>query len=126
MKGFPSGSAVKKPPAMQETGQEPWVWSLGGEDILEKAAATYSSILAWEIPWTEEPGVGHNLVTKKQQQHSITPGVVAEWKELVCFKDKDCFSPWCLLHLAHCSEESRHSLSALWVHEREWRGEWLS
>ena len=119
MKGFPSGSAIKKPPAMQETGQEPWVWSLGGEDILKKAVATYSSILAWEIPWTEEPGrlqsvgsqrAGHNLVTKKQQQQSITHGVVAEWKELVCFKDKDCFSSWCLLHLAHCSEESRHSL----------------
>ena len=33
-----------------------WVGSLGGEDILEKEMATHSSILAWEIPWTEEPG----------------------------------------------------------------------
>ena len=32
-----------------------WVWSLGGEDPLEKGTATYSSILAWRIPWTEEP-----------------------------------------------------------------------
>ena len=40
---------VKNPPAMQET----WVRSLGGEDPLEKGIATYSSILAWEIPWTE-------------------------------------------------------------------------
>ena len=32
------------------------VWSLGGEDPLEKEMATYSSILAWRIPWTEEPG----------------------------------------------------------------------
>ena len=32
------------------------VWSLGGEDPLEKEMATHSSILAWEIPWTEEPG----------------------------------------------------------------------
>jgi hypothetical protein len=33
-----------------------WVWSLGQEDCLEKEMATHSSILAWEIPWTEEPG----------------------------------------------------------------------
>ena len=43
---------VKKLPAMQETG----VQSLGQEDPLEKGIATHSSILAWRIPWTEEPG----------------------------------------------------------------------
>ena len=42
-------------PAMQET-QETRVWSLGWEDPLEKEIASHSSILAWEIPWTEEPG----------------------------------------------------------------------
>ena len=36
--------------------QEKWVQSLGWEDALEKEMATNSSILAWEIPWTEEPG----------------------------------------------------------------------
>ena len=36
--------------------QETWVQSLGQEDILEKEVATHSSILAWEIPWMEEPG----------------------------------------------------------------------
>ena len=36
--------------------QEVWVRSLGQEDPLEKEMATHSSILAWEIPWTEEPG----------------------------------------------------------------------
>ena len=36
--------------------QEIWVQSLGWEDALEKDMATYSSILAWRIPWTEEPG----------------------------------------------------------------------
>ena len=36
--------------------QEPWVQSLGWEDLLEKEMATHSSILAWKIPWTEEPG----------------------------------------------------------------------
>ena len=43
---------VKNLPAMQETG----VRSLGWEDPLEKGMATHSSILAWRIPWTEEPG----------------------------------------------------------------------
>ena len=43
---------VKNLPAMQETR----VRSLGGEDPLEKEMATHSSILAWRIPWTEEPG----------------------------------------------------------------------
>ena len=49
---FPSGAVVKNPPAKQET----QVWSLGQEDPLEKEMASYSSILAWKIPWTEEPG----------------------------------------------------------------------
>ena len=42
---------VKYPPAIWET----WVRFLGREDPLEKGTATYSSILAWRIPWTEEP-----------------------------------------------------------------------
>ena len=40
---------------MQET-QEMWVWSLGREDPLEEEMAAHSRILAWKIPWTEEPG----------------------------------------------------------------------
>ena len=43
---------VKNLPAMQDT----WVQFLGWEDPLEKEMATHSSILAWRIPWTEEPG----------------------------------------------------------------------
>ena len=56
--GFPSvfvslvAQRLKCPPAMRET----WVQSLGPEDSLEKEMATHSSILAWRIPWTEEPG----------------------------------------------------------------------
>ena len=65
---FPSGSVVKNPPVKQKTR----VQSLSWEDPLEKEMATCSSILAWEIPRTEEPGglqsmgsqrVGHNLGT---------------------------------------------------------------
>ena len=63
--GFPRGSAVKNLPAMQNT----QVRSLGQEDLLEEGMATHSCIVAWRIPWTEEPGglqsmgsqrVGHN------------------------------------------------------------------
>ena len=46
---------IKNPPAMQET-QETWVGSLGQEDPLEEEMTAHSSILAWRIPWTEEPG----------------------------------------------------------------------
>ena len=53
---FPGGSVVKNPPAMQET----QVWSLGQEDAPEEEVVTHSSILAWEIPWTEEPGQLHS------------------------------------------------------------------
>ena len=49
--GIPGGSVVKNQPAKWET----QVQTLDGEDPLEKEMATHSSILAWEIPWTEEP-----------------------------------------------------------------------
>ena len=57
--------------------QEMCVRTLGQEGALEKEMATHSSILVWEIPWTEEPSystwghkrVGHDLVTKQQQQN---------------------------------------------------------
>ena len=52
LRGFLHGSAVKIRLPMQDT----WVQSLGQKDPLEKEMATHSSILAWEIPWTEEPG----------------------------------------------------------------------
>ena len=58
---------VKSLPAMQET----WVQFLGWEDPLKKGIATHSSILAWKIPWTEEPGrlqsVRNDLATNANQ-----------------------------------------------------------
>ena len=56
---------VKNMPAMQET-KESQTQSLGREDPLEEEIATYSSILAWEVPWTEEPDGLHMVhwVTK--------------------------------------------------------------
>ena len=69
-KGFPNASSAKNLPAQQK-----WVWSLDQEDPLEKEMATHSNILAWEIPWTEEPGrlqsvglqrVRHDSATKQE------------------------------------------------------------
>ena len=53
--GFPCGLAGKES-ACQSNRQEIWVWSLSWGDPLEKETATHSSILAWGIPRTEEPG----------------------------------------------------------------------
>ena len=78
---LPIGSAslmdqtVKNLPAMQEI----WARFLGQEDPLEKGMAAHSSVLAWEIPWIEEPGrlesmglqrVRHDLATKHHHQHT--------------------------------------------------------
>ena len=53
--GFPYGAVVNNLPAKaKDAGEE--VQSLGQEDPLEKEMVTHSSILAWEIPWTEDPG----------------------------------------------------------------------
>ena len=52
---------VKNLPAMQET----WIRSLGQKDPLEKGMTTHSTILAWKIPWTEEPG---GLQSKESQR----------------------------------------------------------
>ena len=68
---------IKKLPAMWET----WVRSLGWEDPLEKGIATHTSVLAWRISWTEEPGrlqpmgsqrVGHYWVTKHSIAHNYS------------------------------------------------------
>ena len=65
--------------------QETQVRSLGREDLLTNEMATHSSILAWEIPWTEEPGglqsmglegVGHDLAAKQQQRLGVIEGKV--------------------------------------------------
>ena len=62
---------VKNPPAMQET-QEMQVWSLGWGDPLEKEMAIHSSILAWEIWWTEEPGGLHSMGSQQVRHNQGT------------------------------------------------------
>ena len=62
---------VKNLPAMQVT----WVQSLSQENPLEKGVATYSSILAWKIPWTEEPG---SLQSMQSQESDATEHVAQD------------------------------------------------
>ena len=63
---LPCGSVVKNPPTTEKT----QVQSLGQEDPLENEMATHSSILAWEIPWTEEPG-GLQSMAGSQESDTI-------------------------------------------------------
>ena len=61
---------VNHPPAMQET----WVLSLDQEDPLEKGMATHSNILAWRIPWTQDPGRLQSMEFSKEtnlQTHKV-------------------------------------------------------
>ena len=60
--GFSGGLVLKNLSSMQEA----WVQSLGWEDPLEKEMATHSSILVWEIPWTEEPGRLQSMGVSKE------------------------------------------------------------
>ena len=59
---------IKNPPGMKES----WVRSLGWEDALEKVMATHSSILAWRIPWTEEPGGLQSIVFQRVRPNRAT------------------------------------------------------
>ena len=66
---------VKKLPAVQET----WVWSLAWEDPLEKEMATHSSILAWGIPWIEEPGRLQSMGRKELD----TTEWLMQWQDII-------------------------------------------
>ena len=77
--GFLGGSEVKTLPVMQET----WIRSLGQEDPLEEGMATHSSILAWRILWTEEPG-------GLQSIHRVSKS----WTWLKWFSIHACMSYW--------------------------------
>ena len=51
--------------------QETQVWTLSWEDLLEKEMASHSSILAWRIPWTEEPGGLQSVVESQSVRHDL-------------------------------------------------------
>ena len=60
---------VKNLPAVEET----WVQSLDQDDPLEKGMATHSSILAWRVPWTEEPGGLQSMGLQRVRHDRVTP-----------------------------------------------------
>ena len=70
---------------MQET-QEMWVQTLRGEDPLKEEMTTHSSILAWEMPWTEEPGglqsMGSQRVDTRVTEHKSLWGLFKAWESL--------------------------------------------
>ena len=74
---------VKNPPAMQET-QKLQVQSLNQKDYLEEKMATYCSILAYEIPWTEEPGRLQSMGSQKVE-HGLATECIYVWHSLTCY-----------------------------------------
>ena len=89
--GFPGGSVDKDLPAMQETLQI-WVLFLGQEDPLEEGTETHSSIFAWRIPWTEEPGELKSIGCKELGMTEVTEQSTAQEEDdggVVVH-----FSPW--------------------------------
>ena len=97
---------VKSLPAVQETR----VQSLGQEGTLEKEMATHSSILAWKIPWTEEPGRLQSMSCKELD--------TIEWLH---FHFLQVYTDFTVLHAFRCDERSTVSLKITDIDERcEW------
>ena len=65
---FPGGAGVKN---LLANAGDAWIQSLGREDPLEKGMTTHSSILAWRIPWTEEPGGLQSMGSQKSRTRLI-------------------------------------------------------
>ena len=82
-------------PAMQET----WVWSLDQEDPLEKGRATHSRILAWRIPWTEEPGRLQSMGSQRVRHDWVT--------------DTELWGQLLFVHLMHSSNISNDNFNIL-------------
>ena len=90
--GFPVAQIVRNLPAMLET----WVWSLGQEDPLEKGMATHASILAWRIPWAEEPGGLQSIGLQRVRHDWITNIYIQTYLDTLKWT-------WAKLHLASIS-----------------------
>ena len=73
--------------------QEIWVWSLGWKDPLEKEMATHADILAWRIPWTEEPGGLQPIGLQRAGCNRETDGMASKLSSSVIF----------LIYLVHIS-----------------------
>ena len=83
---------VKSLPTIWET----WVQPLGWEDLLENALAVHSSILAWRIPWMEEPGRLQSMGSQSRTRLSdftFTLRFTLDLKHYAVFKNKECTKP---------------------------------
>ena len=140
--GLPRWLSCKESTSVMQKTQETWVWSLGREDPLEEGVVTHTSILAWRIPWTKEPGrlqstgrVSHNW---SDQAHAIgaqgytrtKSGASKKEKSLtvittsrywvtfiivdLCFQQLDDFQR----RFFHCCLVSKSCLTVLWLHGR--------
>ena len=107
---------IKNLPAMQET----WVRSLGWEDPLEKGIAAHSNILAWRIPWTEEPG---GLLSMGSQELDTTEQLTQEKFHLSLSHKSNCLPYFhffpnqisnsylpCIVLIAYLMLYARHSV----------------
>ena len=86
---------------------ETWVRSLGREDLLEKGVATYSGILAWRIPWTEEPGRLQSMELQRVRHNWATEHTSWRWKgpyrgPATHWARKATLPPWLPLNLPLC------------------------
>ena len=130
-KGFLSGSVVKNPPTMQET-QETRVWFAGSGRSPGEESGNHSSILAWKIPWTEEPGrlqskgsqrVRHDWMKEQKQTeresavssyHFVNLYVIYFWNPLCLQSEVLCLS------LPPYTRETQHKVQAPDVHVWFW------
>ena len=112
--GFPGGSVVKNPPAMQEM-QEMLVQSLSWEDPMEEGMATHANILAWRIPWIEEPGriqsIGSQRVRHDWSNWACTHPLVLEQ-----FVKRLSLLYWIFLQCCVCVYIYTHIYKYIWTY----------
>ena len=109
--GYPDGSVVKNLPA--DAGyrrQERRIWSLGREDPPEEKMATHTSVLAWKIPWTEEPSRLQSMGSQSRTQLSTHTHTHTHTHTQYVVHYNSIF-PFCLLHALI----SVHDLTVFWV-----------
>ena len=113
--GFLGDASGKEPACQCRKHNEAWVWSLCQEDPLEEGMATYSSIHAWRIPWTEEPG-GLPSTGSQRVRH--------DWSNLACTYTLEVEGlPWWLSGKEPNCQRWRHRFS-LWIRRIPWSKKW--
>ena len=110
---------VKHLPTMWET----WVWSLGQEDPLVKEVATHSTVLAWRIPWTEEPGGLQFMGSQRVGLHWATKLFFLSnscWWVYVLISQMNGPTVWCILR------KERNTEHFFWANANIWVAVWFA